>query len=317
MLDGAILVLCAVGGVQAQSLTIDRQMRRYHVPRLAFINKMDRVGADPEKVDRATAGQAGLRRHARATAHRPRGRFPRRDRPGDAEGDLFRRPQRRGRPRGRDSGRDGRPGPRGPASPLGSPVDVQRRVDGDSAGRGGTAGGIDLRRDPLGRGAVGVHAGVVGLGLSEQGRAAASGRRGASVALAAGLQRQGVCQGPRGPAARNYARARPGKAHRGDGLQDGRRPVRHADVHAALPGPVRQGRHLFQPAHRAEGAIQPHRADARRPARGHRRGPGRRHRGRAGRRLAPAATPTARSRSIARCKTCSCPSRSSAWPLRL
>jgi elongation factor G len=50
VLDGAILVLCAVGGVQAQSLTIDRQMRRYHVPRLAFINKMDRIGADPHKV---------------------------------------------------------------------------------------------------------------------------------------------------------------------------------------------------------------------------------------------------------------------------
>jgi elongation factor G len=50
VLDGAILVLCAVGGVQAQSLTIDRQMRRYHVPRLAFINKMDRVGANPQKV---------------------------------------------------------------------------------------------------------------------------------------------------------------------------------------------------------------------------------------------------------------------------
>ena len=50
VLDGAILVLCAVGGVQAQSLTIDRQMRRYHVPRLALINKMDRVGADPHKV---------------------------------------------------------------------------------------------------------------------------------------------------------------------------------------------------------------------------------------------------------------------------
>ncbi len=50
VLDGAILVLCAVGGVQAQSLTIDRQMRRYHIPRLAFVNKMDRVGADPDKV---------------------------------------------------------------------------------------------------------------------------------------------------------------------------------------------------------------------------------------------------------------------------
>ena len=59
VLDGAILVLCAVGGVQAQSLTIDRQMRRYRVPRLAFINKMDRTGGNPQKVVEQLRGKLG------------------------------------------------------------------------------------------------------------------------------------------------------------------------------------------------------------------------------------------------------------------
>ncbi|MDY6939249.1 MAG: elongation factor G [Cyanobacteriota bacterium] len=60
VLDGAVMVLCAVAGVQSQSVTVDRQMKRYRVPRVAFINKMDRPGANPFGVVRSLREKLGL-----------------------------------------------------------------------------------------------------------------------------------------------------------------------------------------------------------------------------------------------------------------
>lgn len=70
VLDSAVLVICSVGGVQSQTHTVDRQMRRYKIPHLAFINKLDRQAADPDRAVRQMRSKLG---HNAVALHVPIG----------------------------------------------------------------------------------------------------------------------------------------------------------------------------------------------------------------------------------------------------
>ena len=111
VLDGLVAVFCGVGGVEPQSETVWRQADRYHIPRLAFVNKMDRVGSDFENAVRMMHEQARRERRADRAADRI-GRFLRGNRRPDLdEGDLLRRGEpRRDVPRSGYSGAGARRG---------------------------------------------------------------------------------------------------------------------------------------------------------------------------------------------------------------
>ena len=98
VLDGAVLVLCAVAGVQSQSITVDRQMKRYDVPRLAFINKMDRTGANPANVIQQLESKLGLTTVPLQIPIGAESNFQGVDRPDQPRGRLLRRREGRERP---------------------------------------------------------------------------------------------------------------------------------------------------------------------------------------------------------------------------
>ena len=89
VLDGACMVYDSVGGVQPQSETVWRQANKYNVPRLAFVNKMDRVGANFFKVYDQMKSRLQGQPGADPGADRRRGQVRRRRRPGADEGDLL------------------------------------------------------------------------------------------------------------------------------------------------------------------------------------------------------------------------------------
>ena len=105
VLDGAVLVLCAVAGVQSQSITVDRQMKRYRVPRLAFINKMDRTGANPQNVISQLDSKLGLTTVPLQIPIGAEMNFEGVRRPDQPRGRLLRRREGRDRPPRADPGR--------------------------------------------------------------------------------------------------------------------------------------------------------------------------------------------------------------------
>ena len=105
VLDGACAVFDAVSGVEPQSETVWRQADKYRVPRICFVNKMDRIGADFKatlsQIETKLGGQPG----GDSAADRRRGQVRRRDRPRQDEGDHL-----QGRDDGRRLRRVGHPG---------------------------------------------------------------------------------------------------------------------------------------------------------------------------------------------------------------
>ena len=242
VLDGAVLVLCAVGGVQSQSITVDRQMKRYHVPRLAFINKMDRTGANPDSVVKQLKEKLGCDAVLMQIADRQGRQVRRRDRSDHDEGALLRRLERREGPRGSDSGRPAGGSRRGSRTHmlealsmysdklmemLLSEEEVSEETDSRARPRRGDRAGIHARVSwarPIATRACSCCLDAITRYLPSPLDAPAKGKN------------------PKDPDADHRAQAGHQPAVRRHGVQDRRRRVRPVDLHPHLPGQDREGR---------------------------------------------------------------------------
>jgi len=196
VLDGAVLVLCAVGGVQSQSITVDQQMKRYQVPCLAFINKCDRSGASPERVIEQLRSKLG---HHAVPLQMPIGLEA--DFQGVVdlvsmkalyfEGDKGERVVEEAIPAAMMEKAKGWREAMIDAASLHSDKLTEAILEGGDLPEGGADRG-DPPRNPRET----THPGSHGIGLQEQGRTAASGRHHPLSALSGGHPERGPGYGP-------------------------------------------------------------------------------------------------------------------------
>jgi small GTP-binding protein len=278
VLDGACMVYCAVGGVQPQSETVWRQANKYKVPRLAFVNKMDRTGANFFKVydqmkARLKANPVPIVMPIGAEEN-----FTGRDRPHQDEGHHLGRGL---------AGHEVRV-PDIPADLLAEAqkwrenmVEAAAEASEELMNKYLESGELTEAEIKLGIRAHHRHrdpADALRHGVQEQGRAAHARRRD-RVHAVAGRHPAGAGHRRRRQAGRASPQGRRQREVRRAGVQADDRPVRRsADLRARLLGRAEVGRLGLQPDPRQEGAHRPHPADARQPARGDQGNPGRRHR---------------------------------------
>ncbi len=240
VLDGAVAVFDGVAGVEPQTETVWRQANKYNVPRMCFINKMDRMGADFYGALGLDQGSAAGQDGGDQPADRRRGRLRRHRRPDHDEGlGLEVRGPRRELGDHRHPRRHGRAGRRLPPPADRRVVRDRRQHHGEVPRRGGDLRGGLPHRDPRGLPAPRRRAGAQRLGLQEQGRAAAA-RRG--VLLHAGAQRHPRHRRRRLQGRADRAPPRPERAVRGARLQDHDRAAhRQAHVLPCVLGHPHQG----------------------------------------------------------------------------
>ena len=283
VLDGAVLVLCAVAGVQSQSITVDRQMKRYAIPRIAFINKMDRTGANPANVIQQLESKLGLTAIPLQIPIGAESSFQGVIDLIDREAIYF------DGEKGEDVRREPIPAEMAEAAERARQgmLEALSMLSDEIMGLllEESEVPLELIHKTIREGTIAQQICPVMIGSAYRNKGVQPLLDAVNRYLPSPLDREIYRQGPQQRRGRGAAGPRPRCAAGRHGVQARRGAVRPGHVHADLPGNARQGELLLQhPAAEAH-ADQPDPPHPRRPEGRHRLGLGRRHRRRDGHRV--------------------------------